>query len=144
MKLARTSALLMSILVGACVTSGMPAATDRELITGDNLRSLVEGKIVAFPRGEALTDYECYVFGEDSSSLACSGRDLVDYGRFVVSHDRVCLVRDDSLCWQFLGSRSAGYQIRHLAFKPGPADEPVCIEEWTGGVEDCRLPSASD
>ena len=145
MSVARTSAMLMSILVGACVTSAMPTVTHGnetyQLITGERLRSTVMGKIVTFPSGQAVTGCRSYIFSDDGSSVACGGGGQDDYGPFVVSNDRVCAVNDGSLCWQFFRSRTAGYLIRHVAIIPGVTVERVCIEPWMRAVEACRLPS---
>jgi hypothetical protein len=140
MSVARTSVMLMSILVGACATV-TPGNEPYELITGESLRATVVGKIVTFPKGEALTGTACYIFRGDGRALHCSRGDFVDYGRFVLSDDRVCTDFHDSLCWQFYRSRTAGYLIRHLAITPQAFDEPVCIEAWTRELEPCRLPS---
>lgn len=138
----------MSILVGACVTSTTPTLTrgnkSYQLITGENLRSLVMGKIVTFAGGDSGTGARCYIFNDDGSSLVCGDRGRADLGRFVVSDDRVCEVGKGSLCWQFFRSRTGGYLIRHLAFSPSPVDEPVCIEPWKGAVDICRPPSPTD
>lgn len=143
MRVLRDLALLLSFLVAACTTV-TPAHEPYELITGEGLRAAVAGKVVTFPKGEAVTGIPCYVFSDDGRALRCSGGDFVDYGRFVLSYDRVCTDFHESLCWQFYRHRTEGYLIRHLAITPQPFDEPVCIEAWTGDVQPCRPSSSVD
>jgi hypothetical protein len=148
MNVARISAMLMSFLVGACVTVNH-GNESYQLVTGESLRSLVMGKVVTFhgggalPEGEAVTGARCYIFNDDGSSLICGNRGVSDFGRFEVSDDRVCVVRagPGSQCWQFFRGRTGGYKIRYLAVHPEPIDERVCRARWTGAVEACRPPS---
>jgi hypothetical protein len=132
--------MLMSLLVGACATA-TPRNEPYELITGDSLRAAVVGKVVTFPKGEAVTGLPCLIFNDDGRTLRCSGLDFVDYGRFALLDDRVCTDYHESLCWQFYRSRTGGNLIRHLAITPQPFDEPVCIETWTRERKPCRLPT---
>jgi len=147
MSVARTSVMLMSILVGACVTSTIPAVTYRngtyQLISGESLRSTIIGKIVTFPGGQAVTGYRCYIFSDEGNFLTCSDQDPIYQGRFVMSDDRICAVGDGPVCWQFFRSHAGSYLIRHLAITPEFVDEPVCIEPWRRVVEPCRLLSST-
>lgn len=138
----RYSVLLMSLLASACASVDRVGGSN-DLITGDDLRAMVVGKIVTFPEGRSVTGIRCYIFEEGGRALICSGRDVVDYGRFVISNDRVCTDLNESLCWQFYRNRAASYFIRHLAIVPEPKEEPVCIETWKREPEPCRLPLIS-
>lgn len=110
--------MLMSVLIGACATV-TPPNERYKLITGESLRATVVGKIVTFPKGEAVTGLPRLIFSDDGRTLRCSGGDFVDYGRFALSDDRLCTDAYESLCWQFYRSRTAGYLIRHLAMTHG-------------------------
>jgi hypothetical protein len=142
MSVARPFAMLMSLLVGACVMSAKPPVLggdeSYQLITGKSLRSTVLGQIITFPGGSAVTGCHFYIFDEDGNSIACNR------GPFEVSNDRLCMIGNPSLCWQFFRSRTAGYLIRHLAIVPSPLEERVCIGPWNGTIESCHLSGLPD
>jgi len=111
-----------------------------ELLLGEDLRSAVIGKSVTFTNGRAVTGYECYIFKLDGNTLACGREGILDYGRTIISEDRVCAGNEQSICWQFYRTSDNRYFIRHLAFEPSFPEEYVCIEEWPGRISACRGP----
>lgn len=145
MKFLGISLLLMSVCLGACATLNSENEHDPRslrLLTKEELRSAIVGKIVTFPEGRAITGYRCYIFERGGDVLTCSGNGQALYGVIAILDNRICAGDDGTICWQFYKGDSGGYFIRHLAFTTSQA-EPICKTDWMGDVEPCQLPAAS-
>ncbi len=127
------SVIFLLLMLGACTSMHSPilsGSDSRQLLTNDDLRSAVMGKVITFPDGEAVTGYECYIFERSGEAFVCGREGKADYGQITIFEDRICAGPEDSICWQIYRGRNGDHFIRHLAFEPNFVDEEIHIADW--------------
>src|SRR5687768_4643913 len=107
MNIKTTVALAITLSASACAVSADRPSLRIEgvgysQLTGESLRTAIEGQAFSFPKGEVITSPRCNVFNGDGTYMQCGDRVPLIHGRYVTEQDQVCATVMDryTTCWQ--------------------------------------------